>query len=690
MICVTLRKRVRETISLLLWMIMAVTGAVVKRIRPRRQDRALRAVTTPRVRTPRARLPRGRFATHAVAVSLGVVVFVPELLNPALRLAAGPLAARRWQPLAQRSTVVAADGSVLTVLHDGVNRRVVPLRDVPQVVRQAVLAAEDRRFLTHEGYDAEAVGRALVANARAGGVTQGGSTITQQLAKQNFVGDDRTVLRKGKELLYAVALEQRYTKDQLLERYLNQVYFGGQAYGVAAAAEEFFRTDVSRLSLEQAALLAGLIRAPAALDPRAHPDAAKTRRNEVLQAMAGAGFVKTAAATAAAGTPLKVAPSRPAENFEPFVVEAVKREVLANPAFGKTPADRRRRLLTGGLRIETSVEPRLQAAAKVATAWVPAHLGSAVVAVAPKTGRVVALYDGGAAAAGQFDVATQGARQPGSTFKPVVAAAALEAGMPEWQELVGSGPIELDYPNAPAPWRVDNFDGEEFGPIDLRDAVIDSVNTAFAQLAVALGPNRISQMAQRLGIDVDRALGPPTSRGPAMALGGVARGVSPLELASAYGTFAAEGRHVQPHLIDRVLGPDGKELYQAAPAAQVALDRSVNAGLVSILEDAVSYGTGAAAALPDWEVLGKTGTSDGSADGWFVGAVPLLSTAVWVGHPESERPVPGLTGGAMSAPVWRMFMAEALRTETPVGFPAAPATRANVKPLELPAARSAA
>ena len=675
-----------------MWFVGEVGSVVARRLQPSdAPSRLARAPSPPTARAGGAVRRGPRFATHLVAFGLLSLLVVPHASDPVLRLAAQPVSmsfgSEPWKPLEQRSTVVAADGTDLAVLHDGINRRVVPLRDIPAVVREAVVAAEDRRFWSHGGYDAHAVARALVANVEAHGVAQGGSTITQQLAKENFVGNEPTVVRKGKELLYAVALEQRFTKDQLLERYLNEVYFGSQAYGVAAAAEEFFGTDVSRLSVDQAALLAGLIRAPATLDPRSNPDGASARRNDVLRAMAKAGDLSEPDAVAATGAPLGVLPARPLDNPEPFVVEAVKREFLANPAFGRTEAERRHRLLTGGLRIQTTIDPRLQAAARAATQWVPASLGSAIVAVDPGSGRVVALFDGGAAAKGQFDVATQGSRQPGSTFKPLVAAAALEAGMPQWQALVGTGPIELDYPGAPEPWRVDNFDGESYGLIGLRDAVVNSVNTAFAQLGVALGPDRIAAMAQRLGIDPERSLGPPASRGPAMALGGLTNGVSPLEMASAYATFAAGGSHVAPHIIESVTGPDGRQLYQAQPKPERALDPAVNADLVDILQDAVANGTGSAAALPGWDVLGKTGTSDGPADGWFVGAVPVLSTAVWVGRPESEKPVPGLTGGTMSAPIWRQFMAAALRGQTPVEFAGVPGKRTNLAPLALPQAR---
>lgn len=274
----------------------------------------------------------------AVAVTVGLVAAVAlatPIAAPVLRLVARPLSsdiANKGLPaLEQRSTVLAADGSTLAVLHDGINRQSVSLDDIPEILRQAVVAAEDKRFWAHSGYDGEAMARALLANVQAGEVTQGGSTISQQVAKQNYSGSEQSVLRKAKDLLYAVALEERLSKEQLLERYLNQVYFGSQAYGVAAAAEEFFGVDAKDLALEQAALLAGLIRAPAALDPRTDPASATVRRNQVLSAMDSLGAISPDVAAEAAAKPVEVLPARPAEVTDPFVVEAVKAGVPVQP-----------------------------------------------------------------------------------------------------------------------------------------------------------------------------------------------------------------------------------------------------------------------------------------------------------------------------------------------------------------------
>jgi membrane peptidoglycan carboxypeptidase len=682
------RKKLIDALSLTIWAVMTVGAAAGRRARRLAAWLIRTAADLGRAARRAMRRRSGMIAAATVAAILVAALFAA----PVLRLAARPLTesvATKGLPIIdQRSKVLAVDGSALAVVHDGINRQVVPLDQIPDVLRDAVVAAEDQDFWDHGGYDGEAMARALLANVRAGEVTQGGSTISQQLAKQNFSGGEQSLLRKAKELLYAVALEERLSKEQLLERYLNQVYFGSQAYGVVAAAEEFFGAPVQNLTLEQAALLAGLIRAPAALDPRTDPSSATIRRNQVLRSMASLGTITPAAAAEAEAKPVAVLPARPADASHRFVVEAVKREFLASPAFGATEEERRQLLLTGGLSIRTTINPHLQQSARTALGSISERLGSALVAVDPRSGAVRALHNGGTAAANQFDVAMQGRRPPGSTFKPLAAAAALEAGMPQTQYLVGDGPIELDYRGAPQPWRVNNFDGEQHGPVPLADAVIHSVNTAFAQIGVAVGPGKIADVARRLGIDVDAAMGPADKRGPAVALGGLNNGVSPVELASAYGTFAAGGAHTPPHIIDHVLDRNGEEIYKAKPALHPVLDEPVNGILVDILQAAVSDGTGSAAALPGWEPLGKTGTSEKGADAWFVGATPVLSAAVWVGHPNSAEPVKGLTGGAVAAPAWGKFMTAALRGVPPVTFPPRSADRPATRPLELPVARA--
>jgi penicillin-binding protein 1A len=659
-------------------------------------------------RTAKRTAHAARPATHVIAEGAGglakrlpglgiaavvVALVVTQLPRPALNVAAhfveDDVKEKGFEPLAQRTTVVAANGETITTLHGKFDRQVVPYDRIPKDLVHLVLAAEDKDFWDHHGYDLAGMSRALVADIRAGGVVQGGSTITQQLAKQNFVGDQQSFVRKGKEVVYAVALEDEYPKQKLLERYLNQVYFGAGAYGVSAAAQEFFGVPVEKLTVAQGAVLAGLIHSPTALNPRTHPDAAKTRRDEVLRAAEREGLVDSGKVADALRQPLGVqAPPKPPPDSP--LVETIKRAFLGNEAFGATRAERVDKLFRGGLTIQTTLDPNLQRAAEnVVRTRFPDPNGptGAVASLDPRSGAIRALFGG---TDQRFDLAAQGRRQPGSSFKPFTAVAALENGVPPTVSLPGKGPITLDY-GGPDKWTVDNYDGESMGGnIDMREALVHSVNTAFATLAVQVGTGKIVDAVKRFGFDVERDLGPPSARGPAVALGGLAHGVSPLEMASAYGTFATGGVHHEPFLIARVLDSDSHEIYEHKDAATTAISPEIAGQVVSMMQDVVRRGTGTAAQMPGWEPFGKTGTTQDSADAWFVGGVPSLATAVWAGHAVGRVPMPRATGGTVVAPLWRDFMVTALTgvAPEPFPFPVAPAVVAP-PPSSSATARSA-
>jgi len=590
-------------------------------------------------------------------------------------------------PLDERSTVVAADGTVLGTLHKGVNRTVVSLDDVPSLARRLVILAEDQRFWNHDGYDMRGMLRAVSANLRSREVAQGGSTITQQLAKQNFTGSGRNVFRKMRELVHAVALEHDFTKEELLERYLNQVYFGAGAYGIAAAAEEYFGVAVGELSVAQAALLAGLIRSPVTIDPRGDPKEARRLRNLILEAAAGADVLDGAEAARVRAEPVVLQPPRPQDL--PPIVDAVVRSFLADPVFGPNRRERASRLFTGGLRIRTTIDPRLQGAAEdaVVAAMDGGAPGAALAVVDPGTGEIRALASAGPPEVASLDLATQARRQPGSAIKPLVALAALDAGLPTWQGLAGSGPVTFDV--GPEPWRVDNYDERDHGTVDLRKALVSSVNTAFAQLGVALGPDAVARVAGKAGIDVEAAMGPPDARGPSVALGGLHRGVSPLELASAYGVFATGGLHARPTMVARVLDPHGDIVYRHRPRMKRTASEAEAVTVREILQEAVEEGTGKKARLPGWPVAGKTGTTQSSADAWFVGVLPGVAAAAWVGHPTEAVPMPDRTGGSLAAPLWRYFMIRALEGAVSMPFPPMPPgadAGLGDAPLDLPEA----
>lgn len=600
--------------------------------------------------------------------------------------------------LEQRSVVYAGDGSVLAVLDREVNRDVVNFDTIPLHVKHAIITAEDRRFYEHDGYDVEGIGRALLANVEARQVTQGGSTITQQLAK-SAVGSEDTLNRKVEELTYAIKLEDEFTKDQLLAQYLNQVYFGANSYGVAAAAEEFFGIPYQQLTVDQAALLAGLIRSPNDSNPRVKPEVAKIRRDAILDSMVDEGYLDPAALPSLQAAPLGVIPPVSREEQLPFVVDSLKREFLSDPAlaqFGATPEERERQLYVGGLQIHSTLRPRLQQlAAEVLTRRFPpneAGLTGAIAVVEPISGRILAAQGGLGYEQEQFDLPTQGRRQPGSAFKPFVYAEALAEGFPTSIKLTGASPAFFEgipgWQRDPSDEEsgVENYGGSSFGALDMKGALTKSVNTAAAQLMTIVGPQPVADLISRMGVDVPAATGGIVNEG--MALGGLEHGVTPLEMASAYGTFANNGIHVGAHYIDRITTRDGAEVYRAAAPAGQVLEPAVNAAVVDMMRGVVTGGTGTRAAIRGWQVAGKTGTTQGNRDAWFVGYTPTMSTAMWMGYVDGGTRSTGETGGGKPASVWREFMVEALAGQAPVAFPSVPQpSRIQGAPVTVPDVR---
>ncbi|HET7487761.1 MAG TPA: PBP1A family penicillin-binding protein [Acidimicrobiales bacterium] len=574
-------------------------------------------------------------------------------------------AARR---LAQSSRILAADGSVVAVLHGEQNRETVPLDRIPVTVRDAVVAIEDERFWDHKGVDPRSVLRALHANASKGKVVEGGSTITQQYVKNELVGPDRTVRRKIKEATLAYELERRYTKGRILELYLNTIYFGNGAYGVQAASYRYFGVPVDQVTLGQAALLAGVIRSPSRTDPYRAPAEAKARRQVVLDKMVSLGKASPEAARAAADEPL-VAPAAAEDRYPaPYFVERVKRFVLDDPRFGATPAARRSLLFRGGLRVTTTLDLRAQAQAEDAVAAVltdPDHdPSSAVVSIEPSTGYVRALVGGrdffGAAPEAKYDLATQGSRPAGSAFKPFVLAAALAEGIPVTR--VYEAPGTLTVPLSPDPWVVSNYEGEGGAPMSLLDATVHSVNTVYARLILDVGPATAVAMASRMGITS------PLQPWPSAVLG--TNDVTPLEMAAAYGTLANRGVAVPPTFVTKVVDSDGRVLYEHQHAQQRVLDEAAADAEVDVLRQVVERGTGVNAQIGR-PAAGKTGTSQEWRDAWFVGFTPDLVTSVWVGFPDRQRSMKPpdtrilVTGGSWPAQIWQRYTAGAL-AETPV------------------------
>ncbi len=580
---------------------------------------------------------------------------------------------------AQTSQVLAADGHVLAELHGEQDRREVTLDEVADDLVAAVVAVEDRRFFLHAGVDGPAIVRAALRNVASGGVEEGGSTLTQQYVKNTMTGADRTLKRKLKEAVLAYELEQRYSKKQILDRYLNTVYFGRGAYGVDAAAHRYFGVDAAQLSLVQSAQLAGMIASPSGYDPYDHPDAARHRRGQVLDAMVDTGALDAEEADAARSADLPLATARRDDHvIAPYVVEEVKRQLQHDPtgrfvALGANVDERANRLFTGGLTIVTTLDPAAQTAAEQAVASVltdPADPAAALVATDPTTGAVRAMVGGrdfyGDDPQAQFNLATQGRRQPGSSFKPMVLATALSRGVS--LDRVFPGGDCVSFPQIDG-WQdgVCNYANISYPSVTLREATVESVNTVYARLAVELGPSAIVSQARNLGFH--GTLDPVYS----IALG--SEEVSPLEMAGAYGAFADQGTYHAPYLIDRVEGPDGQVLYQHEDVGTQAVDPAVAYLVTQALQDVVARGTGVRAQI-DRPQAGKTGTSQDSADAWFVGYTPDLVASVWVGFPSGRVPmVPPRTralveGGRWPAEIWQAFASQALAGRPPAAFPA--------------------
>lgn len=635
--------------------------------------------------------PRGTIV--AMALLCALVASACDL--PTLREARRDAAA-----LPQTSFLYAADGTLITRLHAGEDRVVVRASKIPEVVRDATIAIEDQRFYDHSGLDLRAVLRAAYIDATTGEVVEGGSTITQQLVKQVYVGSEETIERKVREAYLAWQMEQRFTKEQILTKYLNTVYFGNGAYGILAASRTYFDKEPLDLTLAEAALLAGLIAAPVTYDPVTHPARAPNRRNRVLTRMAELEMIEEVAAEDARRSDviLNMNTDDDQPYLAPHFVDYFKEWFLSNPRFGETQEERYRLLFEGGLRIVTTLEPRLQLAAEQAVGSVLTERSDpfgAMTAVDPRTGFVRAMV-GGRDYWDQDDefarinLATGGStgRQAGSAFKPFALVAALESGLSRSTSLNGStAHIQLQTGEF---WDPRNAEGSGYGTISLESATVNSVNIAYANLLAEmgggdpyLGAEKTVEAAMRMGIRCcPRTTEPngPLAAVPSAVLG--VNEVSTLEMASGYGTLAFGGRHVQPTPVISITTREGDVLYESPATPRTGMEPVVEPAIASeavdILKGVVSGGTGTAANIGRPQ-FGKTGTAQNASDAWFVGAVPQLVTAVWVGFPQGQIPmccgnvrISTVYGGTWPAAIWRAFMIVATERMEPKEFPTGP------------------
>jgi penicillin-binding protein 1A len=577
--------------------------------------------------------------------------------------------------LAQRSVVRARDGTVLAVLHDEENRSPVSIDKIPEPTIRAVLDVEDARFYDHGGVDLRSTARALFSNVSAGGVVEGGSTITQQLVKNRILTPDRQVGRKIKEAVLAWRLEQHMSKRQILEDYLNTVYFGNGAHGIQAAAETYFNENASDLTVAQSAFLAGLIRNPVGYDPIVFPDTARARRNQVVDRMVAERDVTPEAAVAIKAMPVPTKLSAPLPQPNDYFVEAVKNRLLQDRRLGETPQQRYNAVFRGGLDIYTTLDRHLAEVAKEkVNAILPDTNGrftAAVASVDPSTGAVRALVGGRDFNASEVNLALgrEGGgtgRQPGSSFKPFVLMAALEDGFGPTDAVDGTSPCTINIPGY-KPWSPSNYEGEGGGVMTITDATAHSVNCAYARMVEEVGVSRVADVARRMGIT-----SPLEPLVPSMALG--SKEVSPLEMASAYGTMAADGIHHKPHFVEKVLDRYGRTVFVEKDKGERAITPQNARVAISVLRSVVQRGTGTAAALESRDVFGKTGTSENHENAWFVGGTPQLVSAVWMGDPHANTPMVNVggirvVGGTYPARIWGAFMGAALQGQPLLKFP---------------------
>jgi len=568
--------------------------------------------------------------------------------------------------LSQATYIYSADGVLLGTTMS-VYRKWVPLSKIPKTLQWATVVAEDRKFYTHPGIDPKGIVRALWECVKARSYVQGGSTITMQLARNLYLSSEKTIRRKLKELLLAVRLERKFSKDELLELYLNTVCYGHGAYGVQAAAELYFGKDVSELTLPQAALLAALPKRPADLSPFVNPQAAKRRRDYILDAMAEQGYITRSEAEAAKRVPvtegLRPEPSWLVEPPKAFhFVEYVKRELARR--FGHDIVDR------GGLKVYTTLNYRLQ---KEVEAIAERYLNSyrrigadqmAIVVIHIPTGRILAMYGGrpyrvdpktGKRQLDHFNRAVQAYRQPGSSFKPYVYAAALEMGFRP-NSLFNDSRVSFPVGNGKW-WSPKNYDGRYGRTMTLETALATSNNVIAVKLIRAVGVDKTIEVATRMGIKFPPNVN-PADASYSLALGSV--GVTVLDHTAALASVATGGVRVTPTGINKVYDSEGKLIYSAKPERRQVLMPEVATQLLSMLISVVTKGTGRRAQIPGYQVAGKTGTSEEVKDVWFVGFTPTIACGVWIGR-DDNKPLRTGSGGTLCAPVFKEVVMAALK-----------------------------
>ncbi|HXJ82959.1 MAG TPA: PBP1A family penicillin-binding protein [Candidatus Methylomirabilis sp.] len=557
-----------------------------------------------------------------------------------------------------------------------VERRIfVPLVQIPMALRDAVIATEDARFYSHHGVDPTGIARAVYQNFRRGRIVEGGSTITQQLAKVLFLNPDKSLERKLKEALLALLIERRYSKDRILELYLNQIYFGHGAFGVEAAAQTFFGKSVGSLTLSESALLAGLPKAPSTYSPFEHPEAAKRRRATVLGRMVETGMLKSDQARRAGQSALALVPPERRRTTGQYFLEYV--EQLLEQQYGAEM------VFKGGLHVYTTLSPAMQLKAErtlreglravqerrdkpvkgkpPTTPEGPRERPEgALLALDPQTGYIKAMVGGYDFFKSEFNRAVQARRQPGSAFKPFVYIAAIESGMTP-ATTVEDSPVEYPMGKNGKLWKPDNYDRKFRGPITYQQALEESINVATVKVQEQVGIRRTVDVARRLGVES------PLGENLSIALG--TSDLTLLELTSAYGALGNQGVWMRPLAIRHVLDAQQKLLEENTPQGKQVLSPEVAYVITHMLEGTIERGTGTAAKALGRPAAAKTGTTNDYANAWFIGYTPRLATGVWVGYDRPRSLGQEETGSRVAVPIWTAFMSEALAGTAPMDFP---------------------
>jgi len=567
------------------------------------------------------------------------------------------------------------------------NRQILPLAKIPLRLRYAVMAAEDRSFYSNRAFSVKGLSQAVLSNVITFGNGRGGSTITQQYAKTAFLTPERSIQRKIKELVISLKLENAMTKDQILENYLNTIYFGRGSYGVQTAAQQYFNRNANQLSISQSAVIASILRSPGLYDPF-YGDKAQRERNSarlearfkyVIDGMLEAKWI-TAEEAKAAKMPT-ISPRTTGGSLsgpKGYIIDSVQKE-LSKLGFTQE------QLMVGGYVIKTTLEQRAQQSAvdavnKLYPSKAPTNLHIGLVAIRPGTGEVIAMYGGKDYVVRQLNDATQSIALAGSTFKPFALIAALEQGIPLTSMWNGDTPQTFD--DLGRPYLVDNYGGEGWGQVDLMTATQHSINTVYVPLGIKAGLDRVVDVARRSGIPENIAMLPT----PSVSLGVASPHV--IDVANSYATFAANGIYSKPYMVASVTGPNKGVLYEGKPKTQEVFSKEVMADLTYALKSVVNGGTGAAALSLGRPAAGKTGTSQSNASAWFSAYTPQLAASVALFRDSASESLNGIggltsvTGGSFPARIWTAFMKGALKGQPVLEFPA-PANIGGLDPIVM-------